>query len=83
MSKLIVEAVQTEIARRAVYPRAFTWRQRRYRVLQTGGVWTKAGRWWKGEGERQFVRVLTDRNLVADLCFEPRHGRWLLYQVYD
>ena len=83
MSKLILESIQPELFRRTATPRAFTWRQRRYRVLQAGGTWKKAGCWWRGEGEREFVRVLTDRNLVADLCFEPHRRRWLLYQVYD
>ncbi|NLO73452.1 MAG: hypothetical protein GX100_04990 [candidate division WS1 bacterium] len=83
MSKLILETIQPELRRRATYPRAFTWRQRRYRVIQAGGTWKKAGRWWRGEGEQQFVRVLTDRNLIADLCFDPRHQRWLMYQIHD
>lgn len=83
MSKLILEKVQAETIRRATYPRAFTWRHRRYRVVQSGGSWTRSGRWWRGEGDRQFVRVLTDRNTVADLCFDTKQQSWLMYQMYD
>ncbi len=83
MSKLILEPIQPDLAPESRYPRAFRWRGRSYRVAEFGGWWSEAARWWEGQSERKFLRVLTDRNLVADLCFEPQQGQWLLYRVYD
>ena len=83
MSKLIIEPIQLELAQATRAPRAFHWRGRSYRVAEIGGKWAETGHWWEGQSECKFCRVLTDRNLVADLCFEPQHGQWWLYRVYD
>jgi hypothetical protein len=83
MSKLIIEPVQTELSQDARALRAFRWRGRFYRIAEVGGKWTEIGLWWEGQAECKFCRVLTDRNLVADLCFEPQYGQWWLYRVYD
>ena len=83
MSKLILEPIQPDLSRELPYPRAFHWRGRCYHIRQLGGHWTELRRWWAGEGEREFFRALTDCNTVVDLCFEPQHGQWLLYQLYD
>ncbi|HEY3397353.1 MAG TPA: DUF6504 family protein [Armatimonadota bacterium] len=83
MSKLIVEPIKPSLAHRGNYPRSFRWRGRFYRITDLGGAWAEAGRWWEGQTERKFLRVLTDRNVVADLCFEPKRAQWLLYRVYD
>ena len=83
MGKLILEPIQTDLTRGTASPRAFRWRGRRYRITQLGGQWTERGRWWEGRGERCFVRALTDRNTVVDLCFEPHRGRWLLHSLHD
>jgi hypothetical protein len=83
MSKLIIEPVQPELAQDTHVLRAFRWRGRFYRVAEIGGNWAEMGHWWEGQGECKFCRVLTDRNLVADLCFEPQYGQWWLYRVYD
>jgi hypothetical protein len=83
MSKLIIEPVQPELSTDARALRAFRWRGRFYRISEIGGKWAETGHWWEGQEECKFCRVLTDRNLVADLCFEPRYGQWWLYRLYD
>jgi hypothetical protein len=83
MSKLIIEPIQLQTKPASHIPGAFLWRGRRYRITEAGGSWTETGHWWEGKDELRFFRVLTDRNLVVDLCFEPQRRQWLLYAVHD
>ncbi len=82
MTRSIGEPIYTEGTRERC-PNAFTWRGRRYEVVDTGGAWRLMGRWWKGDGERRFVRVLTDAGRTFDLCRYETTDRWHVYRVWD
>lgn len=64
-------------------PAAFiVWRGRRLRVLECLEEWYEMGRWWDGEGERRFVRVLTEAG-IYELGLDVATGRWQLYRILD
>jgi hypothetical protein len=45
--------------------------------------WLEMGNWWRGEGERRLVRVLTDHQEIYDLECQRPTKRWLIYRVWD
>ena len=64
-------------------PAAFiVWRNRRLKVLECLEEWYETGRWWDGEGEKRFVRVLTEAG-IYELGFDVATGRWQLYRILD
>ena len=64
-------------------PLGFIWRGRRYEVAEVGGEWRTLGRWWEGEGERRYVRILTPAGLALDLCHDMKTGLWMLHELQD
>ncbi len=63
-------------------PIAVSRRGRRYRITQVNGRWRLGGRWWEGEGEKWFFRVVTTSGAVADLCYQPDAHLWTVHQFY-
>ncbi|HEY8498802.1 MAG TPA: DUF6504 family protein [Limnochordales bacterium] len=58
------------------------WRRRRLRVLECLAEWYEAGRWWEGETERRFVRVLTEAG-IYELSHDASTGRWQMDRILD
>ena len=65
------------------YPRVFTWRGRDFEVVEIGGTWRLLGRWWEGDGERRFVRIITSTGACLDLCHYKSADLWQVHKVYD
>lgn len=64
-------------------PAAFiVWRNRRLKVLECLEEWYETGRWWDGENEKRFVRVLTEAG-IYELGCDTATGRWQIYRVLD
>jgi hypothetical protein len=84
MSKIYDEpiAVQMEAHNEPV---KFIWRGRRYAIKECLATWRERHSWWRRRGEinRMFVRVETDRGGMYDLCFDISERRWRLYRVWD
>ena len=64
-------------------PRRFVWRGREYPIHSIGGEWRVLGRWWEGEGERRYLRVVTPNGLAMDLCEDVATGHWMLHELQD
>jgi hypothetical protein len=83
MTKTLDEPILVRDTVEGRYPRLFTWREQAFEVMEAGGTWRLMGRWWEGEGERRFVRVLTDRGICFDLCWQETTASWHVHKVYD
>lgn len=73
-------------------PRRFTWRGRRYRVLEVLGHWREETGWWQRPGDRPVRPQQADRwrveasgGAVSRGVYELvcRGGRWTLDRVWD
>jgi len=64
-------------------PRRFIWHDRQYEIRYIGGHWCRRGRWWDGEGDRRFFRVITTAGMAMDLCQDESTGRWSVAAVHD
>ena len=43
--------------------------------------WKETGRWWEGDQEKVFFRVLSPDGSIYEVYSRERH--WNLYKVYD
>lgn len=66
-----------------IWPECFYWRGREHRVQGCCGEWTVAGRWWLGEGQRHFFRLVTQEGLTLDVCQDEMTGQWTLTAILD
>ncbi len=83
MSRSINEPIIVQKMAEGRYPLAFNWRNRSFEVVETGGTWRLLGRWWEGDGERRFVRVVTDAGVCLDLCHYKSTDQWHVSKVHD
>jgi len=83
MTKTIDEPIFVQQATGEPYPRLFVWGEHTFKVVEIGGTWRLMGRWWEGEGEREFVRVVTDCGMCFDLCRHESTETWQVHKVYD
>jgi len=60
-------------------PKAFVWRERRWRVERVLQRWSIDTGWWREElhTDRRFFRVVA-QGRVFDLFYDRRQGRWFL-----
>ncbi len=65
------------------WPERFYWRGREHRVQQCCGEWKVTGRWWLGESQRHFFRLVTHENLTLDVCQDEMTGQWALAEILD
>ena len=75
------EKVQMDSSRRL--PVSFCWRGRYYRVSGVEELWRTVGRWWDGEGERTFFRVLCTGGGILELCYDHALRRWSVHRIED
>ncbi|MBE3598967.1 MAG: hypothetical protein IMX02_09310 [Limnochordaceae bacterium] len=61
---------------------AIGWRGRTLAVRECLDEWRETGRWWAGEGEKHFVRVVTDLG-IYELGYEFATGEWRVYRIFD
>ena len=80
MSRRVDEPVVVQL--RDTRPVAFIWQGRRRIVREIVEEWQEAGRWWEGEGERRFVRLLTTDSACELYCHLPS-GQWYLHRILD
>jgi len=45
--------------------------------------WLETGRWWQGESQRVFYRLLTEHQRVLEVSLEPTTQRWTLERWLD
>ncbi len=64
-------------------PTAFNWLGRVYKVSAVQDVWRTVGRWWDGDGEKTFFRVLTSSGGVFELYYDDMKDTWSLSRVED
>jgi hypothetical protein len=43
--------------------------------------WQDTGRWWAGESEKTFYRLVCKNGSVYEIFFDQQH--WYLYKTYD
>jgi hypothetical protein len=53
------------------------------RVREIRDYWRDTGRWWAGEPEKHFYRVLAGDGGVYEIFYQPADGSWFLYRIYD
>ena len=83
MTKTVDEPILVRDIAEGRYPRLFVWCEQTFKVVEIGGTWRLMGRWWEGEGERHFVRALTDCGMCFDLCWHESTDSWYVHKVYD
>jgi hypothetical protein len=74
---------QVDIAPHHPWPERFLWRGQWRQVRECGGDWKTRGRWWLGEGDRHFFRLLTRDSLTLDLCQDEMTGHWTVAEILD
>lgn len=72
-----------EVKHANLRPLALFLRGRWVAVREIQDYWRDAGRWWAGEPEKHFYRVLAGNGGVYEIFRQPADGRWFLYRVYD
>ena len=83
MTRAISEPILVREMADGHYPRRFHWRDQDFQVVEVGGAWRLLGRWWEGDGERSFVRVITDTGVCLDLCHYKSTDQWHVHKVHD
>ena len=63
-------------------PQTFSWRGRQMVVQEVVDVWHEVGRWWEGEDEKRFVRLLTSEGTYELYC-HLASGLWYLHRILD
>jgi len=81
VSKRYDEPIRVE--RDAGMPAAFSWRGRRYRVVDVIGRWRIEDRWWTSGREREYWRVEAGGGMVCDLYHDRVDDRWHLERLWD
>lgn len=61
----------------------FQWRGREHQVQRSGGEWKLRGRWWLGEGDRHFFRLVTRDGLTLDIYRDEMTGQWTVAEILD
>lgn len=79
MSKIIDTPVLLVTERER--PRKFFWFKRWVNVAKIMDEWKETGRWWDGDQEKTFFRILSPEGSIYELYGQER--RWNLYKVYD
>jgi len=79
MSKIIDQPVLV-LAEKDV-PKRFFWFKRWVNVSKILDAWRDVGRWWDGDQEKTFFRVVSSEGSIYEVYSEK--GRWNLYKVYD
>lgn len=83
MSKQIDESIIVHVDKGEVYPAAFIWRRRLYRVSEVLCWWREPAAWWEGEAVLIMVRLAARHRShgIFELC--RRDGGWLLRRLLD
>ena len=79
MSKIIDQPVLVLTDREV--PKRFFWFKRWVNVSKVLDAWKVVGRWWDGDQEKTFFRVVSAEGSIYEVYSEK--GRWNLYKVYD
>ncbi|OUN01105.1 MAG: hypothetical protein BAA04_13575 [Firmicutes bacterium ZCTH02-B6] len=79
--RLIDQPIQVTLRDRR--PVTFRWRGATYRIARVVDRWSYMGRWWAGEGEWKFWRVVTAGGGEFELMYDVRQQVWRLYRIYD
>jgi hypothetical protein len=62
-------------------PHTFSDGGQRHQVAEVLDRWIEMGEWWKGEGVRKLLRVVTSEHGIYDL--EYTGDEWFIYKVWD
>ncbi len=62
-------------------PKRFFWFKRWVSVAGITDAWKEIGRWWEGDPERLFFRVLSTEGGMYEVYAQKKE--WNLYKVYD
>lgn len=54
-----------------------------WRVEELLERWQDTGRWWEGESEKAFFRLLLEGGGVMEVFRDLHSGAWYLYKSYD
>ncbi len=79
MSKIVDQPVL--VIEEGGKPRRFFWFKRWVNVSKVTDRWRETGRWWEGDEEKTFFRVLSTKGSLYELYAEKLS--WNLYKVYD
>lgn len=79
MSKIIDQPILM-VAERGV-PKKFFWIKRWVIVEKVIDMWNEVGRWWEGETEKVFYRIMAREGIMYEVYSDKR--QWNLYRVYD
>lgn len=80
MTEVIEEPIDVMAAflRGRVFPRAFSWRQRRYEVSEVTARWSN----YEGGAKRHYFSVATDGANLYELVFDSNTLGWRLVRIY-
>lgn len=79
MSKIVDQPVLVVAEKEK--PKRFFWFKRWVNISLVMDKWKEAGRWWEGDEEKVFFRVLSTEGGMYELYVGKL--RWNLYKVYD
>ena len=79
--RLVNQPIQAAVRARQLV--AFRWRGQTYRIARVIDRWSYMGRWWAGEGEWKFWRVVTVGGGEFELLYDVQRRECRLYRVYD
>jgi hypothetical protein len=54
-----------------------------WQVLEILECWQDTGRWWAGESEKLFYRLVWEDQSVREIYYDRDEQNWYLYKTYD
>ncbi|MFQ6096913.1 MAG: DUF6504 family protein [Armatimonadota bacterium] len=83
MARRIDEPIRVRYAGNGRVPAHFFWRRRKYEVEEIAAEWRRRGEWWRGGGERTYLRVIAHNGAAYDLCHDEATQCWTLDVLHD
>lgn len=64
-------------------PIGFTMRGREHQVSAVQDLWRMMGRWWDGDSEKTYFRIVTVTGGIYELCLNSKDDSWSVSRVED
>ena len=61
----------------------FTMHGREYQISAVQDLWRTMGRWWDGDSEKTYFRIVTVIGGIYELCFNSKDDSWSVSRVED
>ena len=64
-------------------PLQLQYKEQSWQVAALLECWQDTGRWWAGESEKSFYRLVLEDQSVREVFYDQDEQRWYLYKTYD